>query len=106
MIDRESAYEILSERIEQTLREKEEIKVQKEEAVRQKEDERLQKAQDTAARAAQREKDRIAREKKRAYDQSMVGSLSKMAQTKVKRELVNTTFKMGRGLLGSLLKGK
>jgi len=106
MIDRESAYEILSERMEQVLREKEEVKIQKEEAIRLKEDERQQKAQDMAARAAQREKDRIAREKKRAYDQSMVGSLSKMAQTKVKRELVNTTFKMGRGLLGSLLKGK
>jgi len=106
MIDRESAYEILSERMELALQEKEEIKIQKEAAIRQKEEEKQQKTQEMAVRAAQREKDRIAREKKRAYDQSMVGSLSKMAQTKVKRELVNTTFKMGRGLLGSLLKGK
>jgi DNA helicase HerA-like ATPase len=106
MIDRESAYEILSERIEQAMREKEEIKLQKEEAVRQKEEEKQQKAQETVVRNAQREKDKIAREKKRAYDQSVVGSISKMAATKAKREAVNTAFKLGRCLLCSLLKGK
>jgi hypothetical protein len=39
-------------------------------------------------------------------DNSLVGSISKMAKQKAKRELVNTAFKLGRGLLGSLLKGK
>ena len=106
MIDRESAYEILTERMEQSMREKEEIKVQKEESVRQKEEAKQQKAQEMATRTAQREQDRIAREKKRQYDQSTIGSLSKMAGTKIKREAVNTVFKFGRGLLGSLLKGK
>jgi len=106
MIDRESAYEILTERMEQSLREKEEIKTQKEEAVRQKEDDRLQRAKEMADRRAKMEQDRIAREKKRQYDQSVVGSLTKMAGTKMKREAVNTAFKFGRGMLGSLLKGK
>jgi len=34
----------------------------------------------------------------------VMGSLTKMAATKAKREAVNTVFKFGRGLLGSLLK--
>ena len=105
-IDRESAYEILTERMEQSLREKEAIKIQKEESIQQIEKEKQQKAQEMALRSAQREQDRVAREKKRAYDQSMVGSFTKMAGTKIKREAVNTAFKFGRGLLGSLLKGK
>ena len=72
----------------------------------QREEERQQKAQELAVRSAQREQDRLAREKKRQYDQSVMGSLTKMAGTKMKREAVNTAFKFGRGLLGSLLKGR
>ena len=106
MIDRESAFEILTKQMEQGVRLKEELKLQKEEALRLKEEEKKLKEQERAARADQREQDRIAREKKRQYNQSMVGSLSKMAGTKIKREAVNTAFKFGRGLLGSLLKGK
>jgi hypothetical protein len=34
----------------------------------------------------------------------MMGSLQKMAATKAKREAVNTLFKFGRGLLGSMIK--
>ena len=98
-IDRESAYEILSERMDQMQQEKEDL-------LHRKEEEKQQKEQEKVARAAQREQERIAREKKRQYDQSMIGSLSKMAGTKIKREAVNTAFKFGRGLLGSLLKGK
>jgi Predicted ATPase len=105
-IDRESAYEILTERMEQDLHEKEEVKIQKETAIRQKEEAKQQKEQEKVARETQREQERIAREKKRQYDQSMIGSLSKMAGTKMKREAVNTAFKFGRGLLGALLKGK
>jgi len=104
MIDRESAYEILTERMEQALREKEEIKIQKEETIRQKQEVKQQKDQVIAVRNEQREKDRIDREKKRIYEKTMVGSLSKMAGTKLKREAVNSAFKIGRGLLGSLLK--
>ena len=111
MIDRESAYEILTGRIEQAVREQEDLKLQKEEALRQKEDairqreeERQQRAQEMAARAAQREQDRLAREQQRAKDNTLIGSLSKMAAQKAKREAVNTVFKFGRGLLGSLLK--
>ena len=41
-----------------------------------------------------------------AKEKSLGGSLQKMVVTKAKRELVNEAFKLGRGLLGSLLKGR
>ncbi|MDR0796438.1 MAG: DUF853 domain-containing protein [Tannerella sp.] len=106
MRDRESAYEILTGKMEQAQREKDDLKMQKEEALRLKEEEKQLKTQEKATITAQREKDRIAREKQRQYNQSTIGSLQKMAGTKIKREAVNTAFKFGRGLLGSLLKGR
>ena len=106
MIDRESAYEILSARMEKSQQVKEVAERQKEELKQQKEDLRIQKESERQVRTAQMEKERLARQKKREYDQSVVGSLKKMAATKAKREAVNTVFKVGRGLLGSFLKGK
>jgi DNA helicase HerA-like ATPase len=97
MIDRESAFELLSARFEEALQAKDDAEQHKEELRQQRELERQE-------RAARMEKDRLDRLKKRQYDQSLVGSLSKMAATKVKREAVNTVFKVGRGLLGSFLK--
>ena len=99
MIDRESAYEILSARMEKALQ-------VKEDAIRQKEDDKLEKERLKIERAERIEKDRLAREKKRQHDSSLVGSLTKMASTRAKREAVNTVFKVGRGMLGSFLKGK
>jgi hypothetical protein len=106
MIDRESAYEILTAQMEKALQVKEDTERQKVELKQQKEDLKLQKDIERQQRTAQIEKDRLAREKKRAHDQSIVGSLTKMAATKAKREAVNSVFKVGRGLLGSFLKGK
>jgi len=103
-IDRYSAYEHLSERFEKAQQVKDDSVRQKEEEKKQKEDLRLQKETDKQVRAAQAEKERIARQKKRDYDKSLVGSLTKMASTRAKREAVNTVFKFGRGLLGSFLK--
>jgi len=99
MIDRESAFEILSERMEKALQ-------VKEDATRRKEDDKLEKERIKNERSVQMEKERLERQKKRAHDSSLVGSLTKMAATKAKREAVNSVFKVGRGLLGSLLKGK
>ncbi|MDR2913534.1 MAG: DUF853 domain-containing protein [Tannerella sp.] len=98
-IDRESAFEILSERIEKNQQAKEDEE-------RQKEDARLQKEKEKQERSERIEQERLDRQKKREQDNSMVGSLTKMVSTKAKREAVNTLFKFGRGLLGSLLKGK
>ena len=106
MIDRESAYEILTARMENALQVKEDANRQKEELRQQKEDLKQQKEIERQDRTARMEKERLAREKKRAHDKSLVGSLGKMAATKAKREAVNTVFKVGRGLLGSFLKGK
>ncbi len=106
MVDRVSAYEILTEKLTQQQEEKalaeqqkEEARLQKEEAKRQREEERLQAAEERKRKAEERER-------QRERDNSLVGSISKMAKQKAKRELVNTAFKLGRGLLGSLLKGK
>jgi DNA helicase HerA-like ATPase len=96
-VDRESAYEILTERIERAQWEKEAL-------LRQKEEIKQQKEQEQIARQKQREYERFERDRKRARDTSMLGSLSKMATTKAKREGVNMVFKLGRGLLGSLMK--
>ncbi|MDR3251325.1 MAG: DUF853 domain-containing protein [Tannerella sp.] len=94
-IDRESAYEILTGKIEKDQQAKEEANRRKEELTLQKE-----------LRQQRIEKERLERQQKREKDNSMVGSLTKMVSTKAKREAVNTLFKFGRGLLGSLLKGK
>ena len=104
VIDRESAYEILSERVDKIQQEKEEAQRKKEEALQLKEDEKMLKEIERRERAERVEKERIARQKKREKDSSFVGSMQKMAATKAKREAVNTVFKFGRGLLGSLLK--
>ena len=97
MSDRESAYEILTGRLESQMREKEELQRRKEEEKQQKEEERQRKAEE-------RERLQAERQRKREKDQSILGSLEKMAGQKAKRELVNGVFKLGRGLLGSLLK--
>jgi DNA helicase HerA-like ATPase len=98
-IDRESAFEILSERLDS-------VQQAKNEAARLKESEKAQKEQARATFQQQREQERQERLKKRAWDNSAMGSLTKMVSTKAKREAVNTLFKFGRGMLGSLLKGK
>jgi len=106
LVDRVSAYEILTEKLtkqqeekELVAQQKEEERIQKEEAKKQKEEERQQAAEERKRKAEERER-------QREKDNSLVGSISKMAKQKAKRELVNTAFKLGRGLLGSLLKGK
>jgi DNA helicase HerA-like ATPase len=105
-VDRLSAYEILTERLTKQQEEKalaqqqkEEERLQKEEAKKQREEERLLAAEERKRKAEERER-------QRAKDKSLGGSLQKMVVTKAKRELVNEAFKLGRGLLGSLLKGK
>jgi hypothetical protein len=99
MIDRESAYEILSARMAKAMQ-------VKEDALRKKEDDKFEKERVRQERADLLERNRMELQKKRERDQSLVGSLTKMAATRAKREAVNTVFKVGRGLLGSLLKGK
>lgn len=106
MIDRISAYEVLTERLSQqqaaqaqAAQAKEEERQQREQAKQQREEERLQAAEERKRKAAERER-------QKAKDNSILGSIEKMAAQKAKRELVNTAFKLGRGLLGSLLKGK
>ena len=96
-VDRESAFEILSERLALTRQAQEEALRQKEEVKQQKELERQQRAERV-------ERERLERQRKREKDNSVMGSLTKMASTKAKREVVNTLFKFGRGLLGSLMK--
>ena len=113
MIDRESAYEILTNKLAQeqeakelAMQQKEEEKLRKEEEKRQREEERLQAAEERKRKAEERERKAEERERQRAKEKSLGGSLQKMVVTKAKRELVNEAFKLGRGLLGSLLKGK
>lgn len=96
-VDRESAFEILSERLARTRQAQEEAMRQKEEAKQEKELERQQRAERV-------ERERLERQRKREKDNSVMGSMAKMASTKAKREVVNTLFKFGRGLLGSLMK--
>ncbi len=104
--DRESAFEILSARLAQMQQEKEEAAQLKEEERIRKEEERKQKEAERQRKAEEREAAAAERQKKREKDQSILGSIEKMAATKAKRELVNTAFKLGRNLLGGLLKGK
>jgi hypothetical protein len=89
----------LSGRVEQSL-------LVKEEAVKAKEYAKLQKKQEQKEKRDRIEREHIERQQKRERDSSMVGSLTKTVGTKAKREAVNTLFKFGRGLLGSLLKSK
>lgn len=124
MIDRESAFEILVGRMEELQQkaeaeaqqkalekqQKEESKAlaaqQKEEERQRKEEERRQKEAERQRKAAEREAEAAERKRKREKDQSIFGSIEKMAAQKAKRELVNSVFKLGRNLLGGLLKGK
>ncbi len=104
--DRVSAYEILSERMEKALEEKELALQQKEEEKRLKEEAKQQREEERLQAAEERKRKAEERERQRAKEKSLGGSLQKMVVTKAKRELVNEAFKLGRGLLGSLLKGK
>lgn len=96
-VDRESAFEFLTARMERTNRERDD-------ALREKEEQRQQKEQERRERAERVERERLERQRQREKDSSLTGSLTKMASTKAKREVVNLIFKFGRGLLGSLLK--
>jgi len=98
-IDRESAYEILGERLAEQAQKREEVEQQKIEEKQQKEEDRQRKANE-------RERAAEERKKKKEKDESLLGSLEKMAKTKMKREVVNNVVKLGRGLLGSLFGGK
>lgn len=113
MIDRESAFEILSDKLEQQQRQLQEAKEQKELEKQQKEDEKRQREEERKLReeerlrkAAEREAAAAERQRQKEKDNSLLGSLQKMAAQKAKRELVNQAFKLGRGILGSLMKGK
>ena len=106
MVDRESAYEVLTERLAKAQEEKELAARQKEEERQQKEAAKQQREEERQQAAEERKRKAEERERKRQADNSTLGSIKKMATTKAKRELVNTAFKLGRGLLGSLLKGK
>ena len=105
-VDRESAYEILTERLTKQQEEKALAAQQKEEERLQKEALKQQREEQRQQAAEERQRKAEERERKRERDNSTLGSIKKMAATKAKRELVNSAFKLGRGLLGSLLKGK
>lgn len=106
LVDRVSAYEILTEKLTKQQEEKELVEQQKEEERIQKEEAKKQREEERQQAAEERKRKAEERERQREKDNSLVGSISKMAKQKAKRELVNTAFKLGRGLLGSLLKGK
>ena len=96
-VDNESAFELLTARMERASREQAD-------ALREKEELRQQKEQERRERAERVERERLERQRQREKDNSLTGSLTKMASTKAKREVINLLFKFGRGLLGSLLK--
>ena len=104
MQDRESAFEILSGRIAEAQRQKEEEQQRKEELRVQKEEQKQQREEERQRKAEEREKQAAERQRKREKESTILGSLEKMAVQKAKREAVNTVFKLGRNLLGSLLK--
>ena len=104
MEDRESAFEILSGRIAEAQRQKEEEQQRKEELRVQKEEQKQQREEERQRKAEEREKQAAERQRKRENESTILGSLEKMAVQKAKREAVNTVFKLGRNLLGSLLK--
>ncbi|MBP5536397.1 MAG: DUF853 family protein [Bacteroidales bacterium] len=110
-VDRESAYEVLSARLAEVQQQKEDERLRKEQAIVQKEEEKARREEEKALReeerqrkASEREQAQLERQKKREHDNSLWGSLEKMAVQKAKREAVNTAFKLGRSILGSLLK--
>ena len=105
-IDRESAYEILTEKLQKEQEAKELAAQQKEEEKLRKEEEKRQAAEERKQAAEERKRKAEERERQRVKEKSLGGSLQKMVVTKAKREAVNAAFKFGRGLLGSLLKGK
>ncbi len=105
-VDRESAYEILTEKLQKEQEAKELAAQQKEEEKLRKEEEKRQAAEERKQAAEERKRKAEERERQRAKEKSLGGSLQKMVVTKAKREAVNAAFKFGRGLLGSLLKGK
>ena len=76
----------------------------RDDVLREKEELRQQKEQERRERAERVERERLERQRQREKDSTLTGSLTKMASTKAKREVVNLIFKFGRGLLGSLLK--
>lgn len=96
-VDNESAFELLTARMERVQQERDDV-------LREKEEQRQQKEQERRERAERVERERLERQRKREKDSTLTGSLTKMATTKAKREVVNLIFKFGRGLLGSLLK--
>ena len=104
MEDRESAFEILSEKLMAARQQKEEELQRKEEERLRKEEVKQQREEDRQRKAEEREKQAAERQRKREKDNSLWGSLEKMAVQKAKREAVNQVFKIGRNLLGSLLK--
>ena len=106
MVDRESAYEILSERLALQQQQKEEALQQKEEEKARREEEKARREEEKARKAAEREQAQLERQRQKEKDNSVLGSLEKMAVQKAKREAVNTIFKLGRNLLGSLIKKK
>ena len=105
-IDRKSAYEILTEKLQKEQEAKELAAQQKEEEKLRKEEEKRLAAEERKQAAEERKRKAEERERQRAKEKSLGGSLQKMVVTKAKREAVNAAFKFGRGLLGSLLKGK
>jgi hypothetical protein len=76
------------------------------EAAQAKAEAKQQQEQQKLAIQQQKEEERQARLKQKEKDNSIVGSMTKMLSTRAKREAVNLLFKAGRGVLGSLLKGK
>ena len=104
MEDRESAFEILSEKLMAARQQKEEELQRKEEERLRKEEVKQQREEDRQRKAEEREKQAAERQRKREKDNSLWGSLEKMAVQKAKREAVNQVFKIGRNLLGSLWK--
>ena len=106
MVDRESAYEVLTDRLEEQNRQVAAAKEQKKLEKQQKEEEKKMKEEERVRKAAEREAAAAERQRQKEKDNSFLGSMEKMVAQKAKRELVNQAFKLGRGLLGSLLTGK
>ena len=98
MEDNRSAFEVLTEQLSAEQEAKEAAVKQKEELVRQKEAEKQRKELEKQQHAEQR--------RKQKEQDELFGGMAKMMKTKAKREVVNTLFKIGRGLLGTLLGGK
>ncbi len=96
--DNLSAFEMLTEQHNAEQLAKEEIIKQKEELARQKEVDKQRKELEKQQKEEQ--------QRKQKEQDEMFGGMAKMIKTKAKREAVNTLFKVGRGLLGTILGGK